>query len=110
MDWIQIVVSVLSGLAVCIPLVVKLVQYVREAVSGKRWDAMLKLVIANMQEAEGLFETGAERKAWVMQLLTANAESVGFELAPEDVRKISDMIDSLCAMAKTVNAEVKADG
>lgn len=110
MDWIQIIVSVLSGLAVCIPLVVKLVQYVREVVKGKRWDAMLKLVIANMQEAEGLFTTGAERKQWVMQLLTANAESVGFELGPEDVRKISDMIDSLCAMAKTVNAEVKADG
>lgn len=108
MDWVQIIVSVLSGLAVCIPLVVKLVQYVREAVQGKRWDALLKLVIANMQEAEGLFATGAERKAWVMQLLTANAESVGFELTPEDVRKISDMIDRLCAMAKTVNAEVTA--
>ena len=105
MDWIQIVVSVLSGLAVCIPLVAKLVQYVREAVKGKRWDAMLKLVIANMQEAETLFATGAERKQWCMRLLTANAESVGFELTPEDVQKIGDMIDSLCAMAKTVNAE-----
>lgn len=105
MDWVQIVVSVLSGLAVCIPLVVKLVQCAREAVKGKRWDALLKLVIANMQEAETLFATGAERKQWCMRLLTANAESAGFELTPEDVQKIGDMIDSLCAMAKTVNAE-----
>lgn len=110
MDWIQIIVSVLSGLAVCIPLVVKLVQYVREAAEGRRWDALLKLVIANMQEAETLFATGAERKQWCMQLLAANAESVGCTLGPEDVQKIGDMIDSLCAMAKTVNAEVKADG
>ena len=110
MDWVQIIVSVLSGLAVCIPLAAKLVQYVREAASGRRWDALLKLVIANMQEAEGLFATGAERKQWVMQLLTANAQSVGFELGPEDVRKVSDMIDSLCAMAKTVNAEVAVNG
>ncbi len=105
MDWVQIVVSVLSGLAVCIPLVVKLVQYVREAVNGKRWDAMLKLVITNMQEAETLFATGAERKQWCMRLLAGSAESAGFELTPEDVQKIGDMIDSLCAMAKTVNAE-----
>ena len=96
--------SILSGLAVCIPLVVKLVQYVREAVNGKRWDALLKLVIANMQEAEGLFETGAAQKDWCMQLLTANAQSVGYDLTPEDVKKMGDMIDSLCAMAKTVNA------
>ena len=110
MDWVQITVSVLSGLAVCIPLVVKLVKYVEESVNGRRWDALLKLVIANMQEAEGLFETGAARKDWCMQLLTANAESVGYTLGPEDVQKIGDMIDSLCAMAKTVNVEVKADG
>lgn len=109
MDWVQITVSILSGLAVCIPLAVKLVKYVTEAVQGRRWDELLKLVIANMEEAEGLFETGAERKQWVMKLLAANAASVGYDLTPESVEKISAMIDSMCEMAKTVNAEAADD-
>ena len=109
MDWVQIAVSILSGLAVCIPLVVKLVKYVTEAVQGRRWDELLKLVIANMAEAEGLFATGAERQQGVMKLLAANAASVGYALMPESVEKISAMIDSLCEMAKTVNAGVGDD-
>ena len=32
MDWINVVVSILVGLATCIPLAAKLVQYVQKAV------------------------------------------------------------------------------
>lgn len=108
MDWIQAAISILSGLAVCIPLVVKLVKCVEDAIKSKRWDTLLKLVIANMAEAEELFETGAERKQWCMKLLSANAESAGYELTPEDVDKIGSMIDSLCEMAKAVNVRAGA--
>ena len=44
-----------------------------------------------------------------MKLLAANAASVGYALTPESVEKISAMIDSLCEMAKTVNAGVGDD-
>lgn len=103
-DWTQIIVSILSGLAVCIPLAVKLVQYVTEAVKNRNWDKLLKLVMADMGTAETKYATGAERKEWVMSLLTSNAQSVGYDLSTDDVTKISGMIDSMCALAKTVNA------
>lgn len=106
--WISLIASILSGLAVCIPLVYQLIKYVRSAAAESRWDDLLRLVIKNMTTAEGLFETGAERKEWVMGLLTANAASVGYDLKPEDVTKISKMIDDLCAMSKVVNADSEA--
>lgn len=103
MDWLNITVSILSGLAVCIPLVYQLVKYVTDAAKSRRWDELMKLVIANMTEAERLYSTGAERKEWVMGLLQANAAKVGYDLKAEDVAKISDMIDRLCDMSKVVN-------
>lgn len=35
MEWMQYVVAILSGLAAAIPLVVKLVEYIRKAVREK---------------------------------------------------------------------------
>lgn len=103
MDWMQIIVSVLSGLCVCIPLVYQLVRYVTDAVKARRWDELMKLVIANMAEAERLYSTGAERKEWVMGMLSANAAKAGYDLKADDVAKVSDMIDKLCDMSKIVN-------
>ena len=36
---IQIIVSILTGLAACIPLAVKLVQYAQQAAKEKNWGA-----------------------------------------------------------------------
>ena len=66
LSWVEIVVSILSGLAVCIPLVVKLVQTVKAAVQEKNWSQIVAIVLDLMQQAEGLFAEGAARKAWVM--------------------------------------------
>ena len=38
-DWINAVVSILVGLATCIPLANKLVKYVQKAVQEKNWAA-----------------------------------------------------------------------
>lgn len=102
--WISLIASIFSGIAVCIPLLYQLIKYIREAITSSRWDELLKLVMANMATAEHLFDTGALRKQWVMDLLTANAEKVGYELRPDDIVKIGDMIDELCKMSKVVNA------
>lgn len=101
MEWINYAVSVLSGLAVAIPLVVKLVEYVKRAVKEKNWNQLLKLVMDLMTEAEKKFETGAEKKEWVLAMIKASADSINYDI---DTDSLSELIDSLCDMTKNVNA------
>ena len=49
---VSLVVAILTGLAACIPLAVKLVQYIQKAVQEKNWAALLGLVVKLMSEAE----------------------------------------------------------
>ena len=62
MDWMQLVVSILAGLATAIPLAIKLVEYVQKAVREKNWGEMLKMVMKYMETAEEKFDNGADRK------------------------------------------------
>ena len=57
MNWINYIVSILSGLAIAIPLIVKLVEYVEKAIKEKNWNKLLDLIINLMQEAEEKFDT-----------------------------------------------------
>lgn len=98
---VSLIVAVLSGLAACIPLAVKLVQYVQKAVQEKNWGQLLGLVVDLMEEAEQKFDTGATRKEWVMAMVQTSAEYVAY---PIDTQALSDLIDSLIAMTKTINA------
>ena len=68
-DWINVIISVLSGLAVCIPLAIKLVEYIKKAIKEKNWTSLMTLVLRLMTEAEKLYETGAERKEYVMNTI-----------------------------------------
>ena len=103
MDYINAAVSVLSGLAVCIPLVIKLVSTVRQAVREKNWSAIVALATRYMIEAENLYKDGAEKKQWVMTMLQASASSMNYDLTDENVSKISEMIEEMCKMSKQVN-------
>lgn len=38
LNWVEIVISILTGLAAAIPLVVQLVKYVQKAVKEKNWN------------------------------------------------------------------------
>lgn len=100
----QIIASICTGLAVCIPLVVKLVETVKENVRKGNWNKIVGMVASYMSEAETLLESGADRKEWVMAMVQKNAWEVDYKLTASDLSKIGDMIDALCAMAKTVNA------
>ena len=42
---VSLIVALLSGLATCIPLALKLVQYVKKATQEKNWAALLDLVM-----------------------------------------------------------------
>ena len=106
---VSLIVAVLTGLAACIPLAVKLVQYIQNAVQEKNWGALLGLVVDLMEEAETKFDEGATRKEWVMAMVQTSAEYIAY---PIDTAALSDLIDALCDMTNVVNApeRVEADG
>lgn len=99
---VNIIVSILSGIAACIPLVVQLVKYVKKAIEEKNWNQLVKLIMNLMEEAEKKFETGAERKEWVMMAIKSAADTINYDI---DYDAVSDLIDSLCSMTKVVNGK-----
>ena len=105
MSWVDIVVSIMSGLAVCIPLVVKLVNVVSTYVKEKNWSQIVAIVLDFMKEAETLFSDGATKKAYVMASVESAAKSINYNYDDVAKQKVSDMIDAICATAKIVNAE-----
>lgn len=102
-NWLNIIASILSGLAVCIPLVIKLVEYVRKAIQEKNWTNIMQIVLKLMTEAEQCYETGAERKEYVMNSIEAIKDTLNCEV---DMDAISIMIDSICYASKTINTNV----
>lgn len=103
MDWVQTIVSILSGLAVCIPLVIKLVDVVQKAVKEKNWAKLMKLVIDLMTEAERKFSEGAAKKAWVMGELEAAAKSIDYPYDETAKASVSKMVDDIVAASKELN-------
>ena len=101
MEWYEILVSILSGLAVTIPLVVQLVRYVEAATKEKNWGKVLDLVIDLMEQAEVQFDKGSDKKQWVLSMIEASANTLNYDI---DLEQIGQLIDALCAMAKAVNA------
>lgn len=100
MEWCEIIICILSGIAITIPLVIKLVEYVKKAVREKNWQQLLALVMRLMAEAEEKFDNGATRKEWVLGMVEASAEFIDYDI---DIEQISKLIDSLCDMSKIVN-------
>lgn len=105
MEWHEITISILTGLITAIPLVIKLVEYVRKAIQEKNWSNLLKLVMNLMAEAEQKFEKGADKKVWVLSMIEASAKTINYEV---DLDQVGELIDSLCSMSKLVNAPVEA--
>ena len=91
MEWSEFIVSILAGLAAAIPLVVK----------EKNWEKMLALVMDLMEVAETKFESGADKKEWVLAMVKGSADSINYDI---DIDAIGALIDSLCDMSRVVNA------
>ena len=104
MEWLEIIASVVAGLAAAIPLVIELVKYVKKAIKEKNWNAVLTIVMNYMTIAEEKFDNGAERKEWVLAMVAESAKTINYDI---DMEVISTLVDSLCGMTKLVN--VKAD-
>ena len=101
MEYLDVILSIVAGLAAAIPLVIKLVQYVQKAIKEKNWGQLLDLVMSLMEEAEQKFTDGATRKEWVMAMVATSAESINYDV---DIAAISELIDSLCDLSNKVNS------
>lgn len=111
MDTLNYILSILPGLVTAIvaivTLTIKLVEYVKKAIKEKNWNEVLKLVMKYMKEAEGKFETGADKKEWVLTVIKASADTINYDI---DIDVISELIDELCDMSNTVNPPAEKTG
>lgn len=96
----QYALSILSGLAVTIPLVIELIKYVQMVVRERNWSKLLKMIMEYMETAEAKFETGAEKKEWVISMIETSSDVIDYDV---DMELVSQMIDRLCDMSKVVN-------
>jgi len=101
--WMNIIIQILSGVAACIPLMLKLISVVKELLRQKRWNEMVIHTFDLMADAEQKFERGAERKEYVMDALKIIAQKINFDYDEEAERKISEMIDAVCGLSKEIN-------
>ena len=106
MNWVQIIVAILGGIATAIPLVIKLVDVVKKSVKEKNWNQLVKMTMDYMTQAEKNFESGAERKEWVMSMVKTSAATINYTLTDDDILKISDLIDAICDASKIINNEI----
>ena len=97
----QFICIILAGAATAVPLVLQLVKYVRTAVEEHNWTRLLELVLGLMEKAEMIFDTGEQRKAYVMTAVKNLSDSIGYEM---EEAELSELVDSLCDMSKIVNA------
>lgn len=100
MNWLEIVVAILSGMATCLPLVVRLVHYIKVALKEREWSRLLSFAAEAMSMAETMYDKGIDKKDFVMAEVRKLAERLDY---PLDEEEFSELIDQLCLMSKTVN-------
>lgn len=100
MDILELLIEILGGLVVIIPLVVKLVEYVKKSALEKNWNNLIRLLLNLIATAEEKFDNGADRKQWVIAMVQASANTINY---PITEKELSDLIDNLVALTKKVN-------
>lgn len=103
MKYIDLIVSILAGLVVCIPIVVRLGATIKTAVSEKNWARIMDIAMDFMEKAETMFTNGAERKQWVMEMVQAAAANINYNYDADAEKKVGDMIDNICRLSKRIN-------
>lgn len=103
MDILELLVEILGGLVVIIPLVVKLVEYVKKSALEKNWNNLIRLLLNLIATAEEKFDNGADRKQWVIAMVQASANTINY---PISEKELGDLIDNLVALTKKVNIAI----
>lgn len=104
-NYIQLIVLVFAALAVLIPLGVKLYRTSQDLIREKNWPRLVAALSKYMEEAERLFEEGADRKVWVLSMIQSTAEQLDYTLTETDMKNLGDLIDTLIEMTKVVNVD-----
>lgn len=104
MATLQIVLSIVSGIATAIPLMIKLVSTINTAAKEKNWNQLMKMTLDYMAQAESNIASGADRKQWVISMVRASASTIDYPMTDTDVQKIESLIDTMCTASKTINA------
>ena len=103
MDILELLIEILGGLVVIIPLVVKLVEYVKKSALEKNWNNLIRLLLNLIATAEEKFDNGADRKQWVIEMVQASANTINY---PISEKELGDLIDNLVALTKKVNVAI----
>ena len=104
MEWLKLIIAILSGVSACIPLAMKLIDYVKALAKEKNWGKLIVIVSNFMAEAETLYPDGASKKDYVINSVLAIAKTIDY---PVDKDMLGELIDSLTALSKKVNIEKK---
>jgi hypothetical protein len=104
MEWYEIIISILSGIAACIPLVISLVKFIQKTAKEKNWSKLVVIVSNFIAEAETLYPDGASKRDYVINSVLAIAKTIDY---PIDKDMLGELIDSLVALSKKVNIEKK---
>ena len=103
-DIINLIVAIVSGVATCIPLIIQLVKYIKEAAKSKNWSTLMTLVLQFMADAEKLFATGEERKQYVLSKIKDMEKTLNCDV---DESVVANMIDSIVDASKIINTNKK---
>lgn len=104
MEYLELIVAILTGLTTCIPLVISLVKYIQKAAKEKNWTLLMQLVLKLMSEAESNYKTGAEKKEYVIDSISAIKDTLNYDV---DMTIVSEMIDSITDATKHININTK---
>jgi hypothetical protein len=107
MEWLDIlklILAIISGVATCIPLVVKLVKYIKELAKEKNWGKLVVIVSNFMAEAETLFPDGASKKDYVINSVMAISKTIDY---PVDKEILGELIDNLTKLSNKINVNKK---
>lgn len=104
MEWAKLIIAILSGIATCVPLAIKLVNVIRDLYKEKNWSKLVVIVSNFMAEAEALYSDGASKRDYVINSVMAISKTIDY---PVDRDMLGELIDSLVALSKKVNIQKK---
>ena len=89
---------------IVIPLVVKLIEYVKKSVLERNWHNLIHLLLNLIATAEEKFDNGADRKQWVIAMVQASANTINYPISEQELSKL---IDNLVELTKKVNVKIQ---
>lgn len=104
MEILELIIEILAGLMIVIPLVVKLIEYVKKSTLEKNWNNLIRLLLNLIATAEEKFDNGADRKQWVIAMIQASANTINYPISEQELSKL---IDNLVELTKKVNVKIQ---